>query len=190
MKKRVFAGMLAAMMMVSMMVTTAFAADPNELEVRATTLDTNGLPDGYDDYLGGTIMPHGESKPSIRDVFDLTSERYEGHLDRCLTGLYTNYCFKPNSNKTLYVGWDIYAHGYLDHGPSPTWTFSVKLYDLTANKWAGSALDGPYKDISISNSHSDYAVFSDLNTTHKYCVLFSCDETQVSGDVWVGHSSK
>lgn len=141
----------------------------------------------YDDYLDGTIMTRGQELPSIDNFFDLSDDRYDGTLSRCSAGLYTNYCFSPNDSGNLYVGWDVYAHA-VPSSSDMSWTFKVSVYDMTTDRVVATKTSDPFHGNGVSNSHSATFTFTDLNTSHKYCVFFSCDETQVSGDVWVGHS--
>lgn len=183
MKKKIV-GLLMAVLAVCNMSMPAFAyqtqvveeQEENQIEAEAKV---------YDDYLDGTVVTRSASKP--KKLFDLSSGKYAGSLYRCMTGLYTNYYFKPNSAKKLYVGWSVYGHGTLDH-ETVSWALNVDLYDLTAKKTVDSHTTGYYSDMSAANTHTDSICFTGLNATHNYCVLFSCDETQVSGDIWVGHT--
>lgn len=174
---------LSALLMCVVMVFTLCA--------NASAVESVSLGDGdttdivYDDYLEERVVTRGENPPSARDVWDFDDGDYDGHVTRVRTGLYTNYCFYPNSKGRLYV--DTNLDREVDaNGETHSWKVVIGIYDMSEREIIDSKTGSLH---TTDGYHKDSFTFSGLDTDTKYCFFISVyDEVcQVTGDVIVSN---
>ena len=179
--KRIMSLVLAAASVFTM-TTSAFAAEIPENQNPETAV----MAVDYDDYLvENTGLERGTKPPSASNFHDLDDTDYTGRVDLIRTGVYTNYCFKPNSSGELYV--DTSLIGNVDmNGAFNPWKVRISVYDMSGN-YVKETQEGRLH--SVRTYCDDSFTFSGLNTSRKYCVFIAVynEVCQVSGDVIVSH---
>lgn len=137
---------------------------------------------GYDDYLSESVT-RGSSVPSSSKVWDFDDGDYDGGVTRIRTGVYTNYCFYPNSSGKLYVSTNLRREidaNYEYHN----WKIVISIYDMSGQYVKESKVGDLHTDTMY---HAEEFTFSGLDKNTKYCFFISVynAECQVSGDVTV-----
>lgn len=136
----------------------------------------------YDDYLTETVT-RGIKVPSADKVWDFSEGRYDGVLDRIRTGIYTNYCFYPNSSGKLTFGWTVRGESHLVETTS--WKVLVGIYDMSEE----AIIETKGGDFHPGEGvfYTESVTFSGLDTNTKYCFFISVynEARQIWGNCWV-----
>ena len=176
--KKIVALMMAFAMTFSLAMTASAAEAVSDISSYE-----EAVAKGYDDYLTEAVT-RGTSVPSASKVWDFDDGRYDGRLNNIRTGIYTNYCFYPNSDGELTFGWNVRGNQSLD-GASAKWKVLVGIYDMSGKYIVETKTSPFYYNYGIF--HADDVTFSGLDTDTKYCFFISVYDgaCQIYGDCWV-----
>lgn len=172
----------ALMMAIAMTFSLAMTASAADVVDDISSYE-EAVASGYDDYLTEAVT-RGTSVPSASKVWDFNDGKYEGFLNNIRTGIYTNYCFYPNSDGELTFGWNVKGNQSLD-GASAKWKVLVGIYDMSG-KYIVETKGGSFcYDYGIF--HKGSVTFADLDPDTKYCFFISVYDgaCQIYGDCWV-----
>ena len=172
------------MMALAMMFSLAMTASAAEA-VDGIAPYEEAAADGYDDYLV-EVATRGTSVPSASDVWDFDDGAYEGRLINIRTGIYTNYCFYPNSSRELTFEWNVKGKESLD-GADAKWKVLVGIYDMSG-KYILKTKSSPFY-YDYGTFHKDSVTFTGRDTNTKYCFYISVynEANQIYGDCTVYH---
>lgn len=177
-----FAAIIMALVMVF-----ALAMNAGAVEIPENTIGSyeETVAVGYDDYLIESIA-RGSNIPSANNVWSFSNGQYDGHVSRISSGVYTNYCFYPNSSGRLYVRTDLERH--IDANSHwHDWKIAISIYDMSG---------GFVKETQVGELHTDSAFYEDefcfsgLDRNTKYCffIFVYNNVCQVSGDVIISNN--
>lgn len=175
MKKKIMTLALVFLMTLSVCVNASAATrEPQNLD--------EAIAMGYDDFLVEQVT-RGNNPPSSSSLWNLDDGDYGGRVSRIRTGVYTNYCFYPNSSGELYVTTNLQRHADANY-EYHDWKIVVSAYNMTG-KYIEQTEKGTLHTDSLF--HKDELVFTGLDSDTKYCFFIKVynDACQVSGDVIV-----
>lgn len=175
MKKRIITLALAFVMMLSVCVNASAAT-------REPANYNEAIAMGYNDFLVEQVT-RGNNPPSASTLWNFDYGDYEGHVSRIRTGVYTNYCFFPNSSGRMYVTTNLQRQidaNYEYHD----WKIVVSAYNMSGNYIEETETGDLHTD---SLYHEDELVFTELDSGTKYCFFIKVynDACQVSGDITI-----
>lgn len=175
MKKRIMTLALAFVMMLSVCVNASAATREPQNYDEAIAM-------GYNDFLVDQVT-RGNNPPSSSALWNFDNGDYEGYVSRIRTGVYTNYCFYPNSSGIMYVTTNLQRH--IDANDEyHNWKIVVSAYNMSGQYIQETEIGDLHTD---SLYHEDELVFTELDSDTKYCFFIKVynDACQVSGEVIV-----
>lgn len=172
-----FTAMIFVLATIFALAVNASAAEVSSNEIRS---NENVAEVVYDDYLQETVA-RGTNVPSSSNLWDFDDGEYEGGVTRIRTGVYTNYCFYPNSSGKLHVRTTLTRHIDVNN-EYHDWKIIISVYDMAGQFVKESKVGDLHTD---SMSHTDYFTFTGLDPNTKYCFFISVYGAvcQVSGDI-------
>ena len=176
MKKRIMTLVLSVAMIFSMCVNASATEKTPQGYEDAITM-------GYDDFLTDQAFTRGSNPPSATSLWNFGNGDYEGYVSRIRTGVYTNYCFYPNSNGELCVTTNLQRH--IDaNGNYHNWKIVVSAYNMDGKYFEETETGELHTD---SLYHEDELLFTELDSNTKYCFFIKVynEVCQVTGDVIV-----
>jgi len=138
---------------------------------------------GYDDFLTDQAVTRGSNPPSASSLWNFGNGDYEGYVSKIRTGVYTNYCFYPNSDGELCVTTNLQRQ--IDaNGNYHNWKIVVSAYNMDGKYFEETETGSLHTD---SLYHEDELIFTELDSNTKYCFFIKVynEVCQVTGDVIV-----